>query len=89
MKKSIRPQSEKQKDRERLKALTKDSFDNLWSYDGYTLPKHVCRYGLGVYFEINYRRNFVLIEYYKQGEMTYIYNAIKTEAFDTKGEIKC
>lgn len=81
MKKSIRPLSEKQMDRERLIALTKDSFDDIWSYDGRTLPEHVCRYVLGVYYEINFRQNLTLIEYYKQGKMTHTYtlpiNSIK------------
>ena len=75
MKKSTRPQLEKQKDRERLIALTKDSFDNIWSNDGHTLPEYVCRYVLGVYYEINYSLNLVLIEYYKQGEMNYTYTS--------------
>jgi hypothetical protein len=87
MKKSIRPLSEKQKDRERLIALTKDSFDNIWSYDGHTLPEHVCRYVLGVYFEIHYRRNLVLIEYYKQGEMTYTYTLPITQNQTTVGRV--
>ena len=73
MKKSTRSLSSKQKDRERLIALTKDSFDNIWSYDGLALPEHVCRYILGVYFEINYRRNLILIEYYKKGELANTY----------------
>lgn len=73
MKKSTRPFLEKQKDRERMVALTKDSFDNIWSYDGQTLPDHVCRYVLGVYYEINYKRNCALIEYYRQGVRTNTY----------------
>ena len=73
MKKSSRPDSEKQKDRMRLIALTKDSFDDVWSFDGHTLPEHVCRYGLGVYYEINYRRKEILIEYYKQGGLSTSY----------------
>ena len=53
MKKSTRTKEAKDADRDRLKALTADSFDNIWSFDGHTLPKHVCRYVLGVYYEIN------------------------------------
>ncbi|MEE3808577.1 hypothetical protein V2H29_16700 [Lysinibacillus fusiformis] len=68
MKKSTNKKTEKDKDRERLIALTKDSFDNLWSYDGKTLPKHVCRYLLGVYYEINLKARLVKIEYYMKGE---------------------
>lgn len=70
MKKSTRRAAEKNKDRERLIALTKDSFDDVWAWDGKNLPEHVCRYVLGVYYEINYRCQKILIEYYRQGEKT-------------------
>lgn len=66
MKKSYRLQSEKQSDRERLIALTKDS-DGVWSADGVTLPENVCNYILGIYYEINMQRNEILLEYYKSG----------------------
>lgn len=67
MKKSNRKQEDKDSDRTRLVALTKDSFDDIWSFDGKTLPEHVCRYGLGVYYEIDYKERVILIEYYKTG----------------------
>ena len=54
MKKSNASEEEKQKDKDRLKALTKDSFDDVWSFDGTTLPEHVCRYLIGIYYEINF-----------------------------------
>ena len=69
MKKSNAPEEEKQSDKERLKALTKDSFDDVWSFDGTTLPEHVCRYILGIYYEINFSKRTILLEYYKQGEL--------------------
>ena len=68
MKKSNRTREEKNKDRERLIALTKDSFDDVWAFDGINLPEHVCRYILGVYYEINYNRKEITIEYYRKGE---------------------
>lgn len=68
MKKSYRSRKEKDEDRNRLIALTKDSFDDVWSFDGHTLPEHVCRYALGVYYEINYSRNVIEIEYYQKGK---------------------
>lgn len=68
MKKSNAPSAEKQKDRERLIALTKDSFDDVWAWD-HNLPEHVCRYVLGVYYEINYRQKEIYIEYYRRGEL--------------------
>ena len=73
MKKSTRCTTEKNKDRERLIALTKDSFDDVWAWDGKNLPEHVCRYVLGVYYEINYRRRKILVEYYRQGQKIHSY----------------
>lgn len=53
MKKSHRPQSEKVSDKNRLRALTKSSFDGVWSYDGIAHPEFVCGYHLGFYLEID------------------------------------
>ncbi len=36
-------------------ALTKDSYEDIWSFDGKTLPEHVCRYALGIYYDVNYK----------------------------------
>lgn len=69
VKKSTQSQKEKDKDRERLIALTKDTFDDIWSYDGKTFPEHVCRYALGVYYEINIESRKVEIEYYIKGRL--------------------
>ena len=76
MKKSNAPSAEKQKDRERLIALTKDSFDDVWAWD-HNLPEHVCRYVLGVYYEINYRQKEIHIEYYRRGELVRSYSKIR------------
>lgn len=73
MKKSSGRRSEKEKDRERLKALTRQSFDNIWNYDGKTLPEHVCRYILGVYYELNISRMEALVEYYQKGKLVQSY----------------
>ena len=67
MKKSDRKQEDKDNDRMRLIALTKDSYDDIWSFDGKTLPEHVCRYALGIYYEVNLRKRTLNIEYYKKG----------------------
>lgn len=67
MKKSYRSNAEKEKDRDRLKCLTKDSFDDVWSFDGKTLPEHVCRYVIGIYYEIDYAMKEILLEYYHKG----------------------
>lgn len=76
MKKSTRRTDEKQADRERLMALTKDSFDGVWAWN-HNLPEHVCRYTLGVYYEINYRRKEIKVEYYHRGDVVRSY----TECF--------
>lgn len=68
MKKARRTDDAKQKDRNRLIALTKER-NNVWSYDGKTFPDHVCRYILGIYYEIYHDRNQVYLEYYRYGEL--------------------
>lgn len=63
-------EAEKEKDRNRLKCLTKDPYtdEQLWNYGGKDL-KYVCGYTLGVYYEISKGRDSVLIEYYSKGEL--------------------
>jgi hypothetical protein len=70
MKKARSPRNEKEKDKVRLRALTKDSYNNndVWSYDGKTWPEHVCGYTLGVYMEINSAANECSLEFYRKGE---------------------
>ncbi|OXM84071.1 hypothetical protein [Paenibacillus rigui] len=67
MKKSNRKQEQKESDRYRLIALTKESYDDIWSFDGKTFPEHVCRYALGIYYEVNYKAQLINIEYYNKG----------------------
>lgn len=67
MKKSKRPLQEKIDDKNRLIALTKDTYDDVWCYDGKTLPEHVCRYILGVYYEIDIKKKIIYLEYYRRG----------------------
>jgi len=67
VKKSTRHPAEKNKDRERLIALT--STPSAEGVDSPELPEHVCGYALGVYYEINYHRRSILIEYYRHGEI--------------------
>lgn len=68
MKKSTGRQSDKDSDRNRLEVLTKAPESDVWSYGGKALPEHVCGYGLGVYYEVNFRRKVILLEYYKKGK---------------------
>lgn len=67
MKKSTGKQVDKDSDRTRLECLTKSPEQDVWSYGGKALPKHVCGYGLGIYYEVNFRRRIIWVEYYKKG----------------------
>ena len=68
MKKAYRKVCEKERDKARLVALTKDSYDEIWSFDGKTLPEHVCGYELGIYYEIDRKRSSIYVEYYAKGK---------------------
>ncbi len=68
MKKAYRSIEEKENDRARLIALTKDSYDGVWSFDEKVLPEHVCGYDLGIYYEIDVKRKLICIEYYAKGK---------------------
>jgi hypothetical protein len=67
MKKFDRPELEKAKDRERLVALTKPSYDGIYSKDGVTIPEHVCGYQLGVFMQIDRHRRQILLEFFQNG----------------------
>ncbi len=73
MKKSTASNSDKVKDKERLMALTKDTFDDIWAYDGKSFPEHVCRFILGVYYEVDIPKRTVSIEYYRKGTLLHKY----------------
>ena len=68
MKKSTRPEEEKLSDKLRLRALTKSSYDDIWSYDGKAHPDHVCGYQLGIYIEIDIDKRNYLVEGYIGGK---------------------
>jgi hypothetical protein len=68
VKKREAKERDKSKDRERLRAMTKASYDGVWANDGITHPEHVCGYGLGVYVEIDRLGRSCLVEYYRAGE---------------------
>ena len=69
MKKAMAQPADKENDRDRLRALTMEpSSGCVYSYDGKVLPQHVCGYVLEVYYEINYRKKEILLEYYRRGE---------------------
>lgn len=69
MKKSASSRNDKQNDRNRLIALTKGSYDDVWSFDGLALPEHVCGYELGIYYEVNKQSREIYLEYYSKGKL--------------------
>lgn len=70
VKKVNRPAPDKQNDRYRLMALTKSSYDDVWSYDGNTLPEHVCGYRLGAYIEVDKAKSTVVVELFQGGKIS-------------------
>ncbi|WP_448197681.1 hypothetical protein [Pseudomonas salmasensis] len=54
-------------DRLRLMALTKRSFDDIWSYDGVVHPEHVCGYLLGVFIMIDRTAGIATAEFFEEG----------------------
>ncbi|MRS90492.1 hypothetical protein GJV04_10700 [Enterobacteriaceae bacterium RIT714] len=69
MKKVERPEVEKFNDINRLRAMTKKSYDNVWSFDGQTHPEHVCGYELGYFIEIDNVNNFYKVVKISSGEI--------------------
>ena len=68
MKKSTRSEDDKVSDKNRLRTLTKSSYDDVWSYDGNTHPEHVCSYQLGIYFELDIENRNYIIEGFVRGK---------------------
>jgi hypothetical protein len=69
VKRSSRPEDEKESDRERLRTLTRPSFDGVWAPDGVNLPDYVCGYTLGYYVELDIDTRSFLIEEYVEGAL--------------------
>jgi hypothetical protein len=68
-KKASRAEQEKDEDRVRLVAMTREPYHDVWNWeDGH--PEHVCGYMLGVFMEIRLEQREVLLEYFKRGERT-------------------
>lgn len=69
VKKTIRPDKEKNSDRARLQAMTRPLCDGVWPWDG-CHPDHVCGYAVGVYVEIDVEQRLLRLEFYKRGILT-------------------
>lgn len=68
MKKAYHPESEKQKDRERLRALTKNTYD-VFTPDPPSHPEHVCGYRIGIYLELDAPARLWHFELYEHGQL--------------------
>jgi hypothetical protein len=55
-------------DKNRLRALTKSTFDDIWSNDGKTHPEHVCGYVIGLFMMVNRRTREITIDKFFNGE---------------------
>lgn len=89
MKKSYRDQSSKDQDRMRLRALTKSTYDNdIWAYDGKSFPECVCRYILGIFYEIDRDNRKIYLEFYRNGKLISKSKIFYKSSFLSK-EINC
>jgi hypothetical protein len=68
MKKSSRSASAIQTDRNRLRAMTKSSYDGVWEVHGGVHPEHVCGYEMGFLVILDISRESVRIERFADGE---------------------
>lgn len=68
MKKSTRPDQEKEDDRNRLRAMTKQSYDGVRSANGNTHPEHVCGYVIGAFIELDVNARKYVVELFERGD---------------------
>ncbi len=66
MKKSTNGKKRKE-DRERLQYMTRNSYYNEINYE--ELPRYICRYAIGIFYDINIKKQQVNLEYYEDGEL--------------------
>ena len=57
------------KDRNRLIALTKHEFGDMFSYDGNTFPKNVCDYEIGIFYLLDVPHRRITLEIYDNGKI--------------------
>jgi hypothetical protein len=70
MAKPNKSQSEMQDDRNRLMALTKASYDGVWSTDGTAHPEHVCGYVKGIFLIVDRQARKAHLESYAHGAVS-------------------
>lgn len=67
MAKPNKSEQEMQDDRNRLMALTKASYDGVWSNDGTAHPEHVCGYVRGLFLIVDRQARQAQLESYAHG----------------------
>jgi hypothetical protein len=70
MAKPNKSQTEMQDDRNRLMALTKASYDGVWSNDGTAHPEHVCGYVKGIFLIVDRQARQARLESYAHGAVS-------------------
>jgi len=70
MAKPNKSQQAMQDDRNRLMALTKASYDGVWSNDGTAHPEHVCGYVKGLFLIVDRNSRQAQLESYAHGEIS-------------------
>lgn len=68
MKKQVHTEEATQRDRERLKAMTRSTYDNRWDPLCGEPPEHICDYELGYLLILNRNDRSVRVEEYVGGE---------------------
>lgn len=69
MKKSEAKTSDKLKDKNRLIALTKKPYQDIWSEDGVVQPEYVCGYLVGLYMELDLKNRTCTLLKYQLGNL--------------------
>ncbi|MCM1260119.1 MAG: hypothetical protein NC182_04180 [Prevotella sp.] len=72
MKKTTATKKQMDADRERLRCLTKQHCDDVYSYDGKLLPTHVCKYELGIFYILDINHQMITLELYANSQLVNI-----------------
>lgn len=68
MKRSTHSGEATESDRRRLRAMTKSSYDDIWSADGIAHPEDVCGYRMGYLLVLNVAQRNIVVEGYARGQ---------------------
>ena len=68
MKKSNNPQDRKE-NKKRLEIVTKDTYNGEVIYEEF--PRHICRYALGIFYDIDKDNNKLNLDFYQHGKISW------------------